>query len=261
MMQILYFIICLFASMIGGICGVGGGVIIKPVLDATGTMSVSDISFLSGCVVLCMSTVSVLRNKSKKGLIDYKMGTPLAVGAIVGGIIGKQLFDLARDTLGNNNHLGAIQALFLLFVTGITFLYSVFSERLKTNSFDNWVICIFIGMLLGIISSFLGIGGGPLNLMILSYFFSMDNKKAAANSLYIIMLSQLASLFLSVFKHTIPTTKPQLLLTMMLAGVLGAMIGSAANKKISNRGVENLFRGFMLFIISICIYNLVKYTA
>ena len=35
-MGILIFIICLLASVIGGICGIGGGVIIKPVLDAMG---------------------------------------------------------------------------------------------------------------------------------------------------------------------------------------------------------------------------------
>lgn len=39
-MSLLYFLVSLLASIIGGICGVGGGVIIKPVLDATGTMTI-----------------------------------------------------------------------------------------------------------------------------------------------------------------------------------------------------------------------------
>lgn len=38
-----------------------GAVIIKPVLDAVGVMSVSSISFLSGCTVLAMSVVSVYK--------------------------------------------------------------------------------------------------------------------------------------------------------------------------------------------------------
>jgi uncharacterized membrane protein YfcA len=45
-----------FASVIGSICGIGGGVIIKPVLDAVGLYSVSTISFMSGCIVLSMTT-------------------------------------------------------------------------------------------------------------------------------------------------------------------------------------------------------------
>ena len=44
--------IAFFASTIGAICGIGGGVIIKPVMDAFGVMDVSVINFLSGCTVL-----------------------------------------------------------------------------------------------------------------------------------------------------------------------------------------------------------------
>ena len=65
-MGILIFIICLLASVIGGICGIGGGVIIKPVLDAMGIMSVSAISFLSGLTVMSMSIISVLRQRKAK---------------------------------------------------------------------------------------------------------------------------------------------------------------------------------------------------
>ena len=31
--------VCFFSSVVGAICGIGGGVIIKPVLDATGVMA------------------------------------------------------------------------------------------------------------------------------------------------------------------------------------------------------------------------------
>lgn len=34
-----------FASVIGAICGIGGGVIIKPVLDSVGILDVTAISF------------------------------------------------------------------------------------------------------------------------------------------------------------------------------------------------------------------------
>lgn len=39
-MFILIFFVCMIASTVGGICGIGGGVVIKPVLDALGVMSV-----------------------------------------------------------------------------------------------------------------------------------------------------------------------------------------------------------------------------
>ena len=55
-MQILFnFLVAILATTIGGISGVGGGVIIKPVMDAVSGLPVATISFLSGCTVLAMT--------------------------------------------------------------------------------------------------------------------------------------------------------------------------------------------------------------
>ena len=48
MLYLIFLLVCFFASVIGAICGIGGGVIIKPVLDAFGVMDAAQISFLSG---------------------------------------------------------------------------------------------------------------------------------------------------------------------------------------------------------------------
>ncbi|MFR9254508.1 MAG: hypothetical protein ACLVJ6_02695 [Merdibacter sp.] len=50
-MYALFFLISFGASIIGAICGIGGGIIIKPVMDAFGALDVSIINFLSGCTV------------------------------------------------------------------------------------------------------------------------------------------------------------------------------------------------------------------
>ena len=47
-MVFIFFAVSILSCTAGSICGIGGGVIIKPVLDATGIMGVSSISFLSG---------------------------------------------------------------------------------------------------------------------------------------------------------------------------------------------------------------------
>ena len=62
-MEILFFVVCFLASIVGAICGIGGGVIIKPLLDALKILDVSQISFLSGCTVLSMSAYSVIKSK------------------------------------------------------------------------------------------------------------------------------------------------------------------------------------------------------
>lgn len=60
--MIVYILISFLASIAGAICGIGGGVIIKPVLDVVGLDNVTTISFLSGCTVLAMSCYYVGRS-------------------------------------------------------------------------------------------------------------------------------------------------------------------------------------------------------
>lgn len=84
MMIFVFFMVSFLASIAGSICGIGGGVLIKTILDATGVMSVSEVSFLSGCTVLSMSLVSIGRSALEKKM-EVKMSTtlPLAIGAAV----------------------------------------------------------------------------------------------------------------------------------------------------------------------------------
>jgi uncharacterized membrane protein YfcA len=114
-------------------------------------------------------------------------------------------------------------------------------------------------LLLGAISSFLGIGGGPINLTVLSFFFAMDTKRAAANSLYIIMFSQVASLLQTLIRGSLPVFSLITLVVMVVAGVCGGIFGSSINQKINERSVNKLFISFMAVVIIINIYNILKF--
>lgn len=87
MAYIIIIIVSFGASVVGAICGIGGGVIIKPVLDAAGIIPVHTISFLSGCTVLSMSAIAVGKNlyRGNEIAFDKKMGSLLAFGAAAGG--------------------------------------------------------------------------------------------------------------------------------------------------------------------------------
>ena len=116
-----------------------------------------------------------------------------------------------------------------------------------------------IGFLLGIMSSFLGIGGGPINLVVLFFFFSMSTKVAAQNSLYIILFSQATSFLQTLITRTVPDVSLLLLLGMVAAGLLGGIAGRSIYKKIDDNVVNKLFIALMAVIILINIYNTVKY--
>lgn len=259
MTALLVFLVCFASCEVGTICGIGGGVIIKPALDALGIMDVVTISFLSGCTVLSMTTYSVIRSKlGKASRIDSYTGVPLALGAAIGGVVGKNLFQSIRTMSGEDNKVGAIQAVCLLVVTLGTLLYTLFKSRIPTHQVKNRLICISIGLVLGGVSSFLGIGGGPINLVVLFFFFSMDTKTAAENSLYIILFSQIASLLSSVLSRTVPEISIGTLCLMVAGGIAGGICGRSANKKLDSSKVDKLFIALMVLMIFINFYNIYK---
>lgn len=257
-MILVFLLISILSSVAGSICGIGGGVIMKPILDAAGVMSVSGISFLSGCTVLAMSVVSVYKNMHGKRMqLQLKIVVVLAVGAAAGGVMGKILFQLLKQAVGNENLVGMVQAAVLAAVTLGTLLYTVCKHRIHTLQCGQAWIIFLIGLLLGILSSFLGIGGGPVNIVVLEYFFSMKTKESAASSLFVIMLSQAAGLVQTLWSGTVPRVPLILLAVMITGGMAGGMIGSKINRRIEERQVNRLFVFLMAVIVGISIRNAV----
>jgi len=260
MLYVIFFLICFGASIIGAICGIGGGVIIKPVLDAFGILDISAISFLSGCTVLSMTAYSVIKSKiNGENAAEGNIGITLGVGAALGGMIGKWLFSWIKSMNANPNRVGMIQAICLLLLTIMTLIYTLQKDKIKTIRIHNAIFCIVIGIFLGVLSSFLGIGGGPINLVVLFYFFSMGTKSAVNNSLYIIFFSQIASLIASIVTRSIPEFPPVLLIWMVAGGIAGGIFGREVNKKLEEKMVERMFMGLMIVLILINIYNIYKY--
>lgn len=83
-------------------------------------------------------------------------------------------------------------------------LYTINKRRIRTHKIFKVWVCVAIGLVLGIMSSFLGIGGGPINLVVFYFFFSMDTKTAAQNSLYVILISQITSLGATLITGSVP---------------------------------------------------------
>ena len=255
-----FFLVSLLASAVGAVCGIGGGVIIKPVLDLLHLESVQAVSFLSGCTVLSMSCYSVGRAMlAGEKRVSLAAGTPLAVGAAAGGLLGSQVFAAVKGLFANPNGVGAVQAGCLAVVTAGTLAYTVCKSRIKTRRVESKWACVGIGLALGCVSSFFGIGGGPINLVVLYFFFSMETKTAAANSLYIIFFSQLANLLATVVSGAVPAFQPVTLVLMAAGGIGGGILGRSLNKRMDNHAVDVLFIGLMAVIIGISILNSVRY--
>ncbi|MBQ6853299.1 MAG: sulfite exporter TauE/SafE family protein [Peptococcaceae bacterium] len=255
-----FFLICFAASIIGAICGIGGGIIIKPALDTFGILDVAAISFLASCTVLAMTTYSVLRNKLKgTSNVNIIESMPLILGSIAGGIGGKALFNALAGYIGNLQLVGVVQAACLMIVTFGTLIFTVYKSRIPSLQIRSAMANILIGLALGLISSFLGIGGGPMNLVVLFFFFSMPTKIAVENSLTIIFFSQLANLLISFATGSIPAFPFPVLILMIAGGITGGIVGRSINKRISEQTVDKLFIALMAFIIVLNGYNIYQF--
>lgn len=259
-MTILLLVIALCASMVGAITGIGGGIIVKPVVDAMGVLTVSTLSFLSGSMVLAMTSVSLLSGYRQHGILTLDRMIYLALGAVLGGILGKLLFDALKLLFESYAAVGIVQNSVLLVLTLIVLANTFHRGSSSTRAFSNVFLMMACGLVLGLLSAFLGIGGGPINLLALSYLFSMDTKAAAQHSLFIIFCSQLATLFLTLITKNVPIFETRQLAAMIVGGVSGALIGSKILYSISARQADRVFQWVLVLICLLSAVNVVRFS-
>jgi uncharacterized membrane protein YfcA len=251
--------ISLLASIVGAICGIGGGIIVKPILDSLDIMSVDTVNFLSGCMVMSMSGYSLINSIVKRTLnVELRTGISISVGAVAGGILGKKLLELLLLTFQDSKNVGATQAFVLFWLSLLMLIYALNKHKIVTYRITNVYVCVLAGLILGLLSSFLGVGGGPFNLLFLSFLFSMQPKEAAQNSIFIIFFAQISNLGMTLVGKSVPNINIGILMGMVFAGILGAMIGRRINRIISEPTVDRMFRGLNILIMLICIYNFRK---
>ncbi len=249
-MSVILVLIAVFASTIGAISGIGGGIIIKPLMDAFSGLSIYTINFISASVVLCMSLFSCIYNLRGGNRINYRVILFLVIGSSAGGFLGNYMLRSIHS------HLDIIQYGSLLLLNILVLIYTLNRHKLRTHHIHNVWYMIAIGVVLGTIASFLGIGGGPVNVMALYFFFSFPMKTATISSLFIIMLSQISSLAATFLSNTVPEFDAVLLAMMCAGGIAGAYMGRKIARRLSEQQEHNLFIILNVGLVLLGIYNI-----
>ena len=256
-MMILYFCIAIGATTIGAVTGMGGGVFMKPILDILGDFPVSTISILSAITVFAMALVSVYRQRNSDQKPETAVAVPLAVGAVVGGNVGSLLLSRlmagmpgARVTLVQNVVLAAL----VVFVV----IYMRNKERIISPKLSGAVPSALVGLALGVIASFLGIGGGPINVALIVLLFDYSTKKAAACSLITILFSQAAKLVQTALTVSFASFDLQMAPVMVIGAIAGGTIGAVIAKGIDEKATNRLFQGAQVLILLICAVNILR---
>ncbi|CEO30862.1 TSUP family transporter [Paraclostridium sordellii] len=257
-MEILYFLIAIISAIIGSAAGIGGGVIIKPALDALSKYSLPTVNLLSSSTIFIMSIVTVFYQLKKKNKINSKNTIIVAIGSIIGGVIGQKIMTLLTSSRININIINNVQSVMLIILLLIVFIYMKNKSNIKTYNINNITLIGLLGLFLGAISAFLGIGGGPMNVAAFTILFSMSANEAARNSIIVIFFSQGSKILSIALTTGFSNYKLEMLPIMLIGGILGGIIGYRLNKSVSEKNIVKVFNTVLIAIVILNVYNIFK---
>ena len=235
---VIYTAVILIATFFGSFVGLGGGVIIKPVLDAIGIDPVDTVSFLSAVAVFAMSVSSTARHIIHKTRFETRVILYLSAGSAVGGWIGDRLFRYLLEHFEEELVKG-VQSLILGLLLVAVIVYV--NGRFKSYSIRNGAGIAAVGLGLGVMSSFLGIGGGPINVAVLVLFFSFSMKDSAVYSVAVIFFAQLTKLITIYASNRFEPYDLKILLFIIPAAVVGGLIGARLNRICKEKSIQIVF--------------------
>jgi uncharacterized membrane protein YfcA len=256
---VIYFLLAILSTAIGSLTGMGGGVIIKPVMDFLGGYDVETIGVLSSVTVLSMAVVSIARQMRAKADIPFRTAVPLAVGSMGGGFLGQWLLEAIALASSAGKQVTVVQNIVLAVLIFAVFLYMLNKRKIKGYALQGIPVSLLAGVFLGICSSFLGIGGGPINVALIVYLYGYDTKTATVCSLITILFAQVSKL--STVALTVGFTRFDLEMApvMVVGAIAGGFIGAALNRRCREKTVERAFNAVQLLVLGIAIVNIVQY--
>lgn len=255
MVLILYGFVVFLATLLGSFVGLGGGVIIKPVLDVINAHSLTEISFFLSCAVFAMSITSTTRHIIKKTPIKPSIVLLVALGSVGGGLLGNYLFNYALSVSSTPNTVRGIQSAILTVFLVCVIIFV--SGNFKTFNVKNPIAILLSGLLLGTAAAFLGIGGGPINVAFLTLMFSFTMRDAAVYSVAVIFFSQCANIISTYIKTGFSGFDMKVLLVIIPVAVIGGFIGSILNRKCNEKAIKVTFTIAVSSVAALSLYNAV----
>jgi uncharacterized membrane protein YfcA len=253
----LYILTGAFTGAVGAMLGLGGGVLLVPLL--TLGLDVPIRSAIAASLVSVIATASASSTVNlEKGLVNLRLGLALEVATTLGGLAGglassllttRQLFLLFAFTLGTmslamvrrSGRRNVIADLSVepgplggsLVEDGVRYVYRVRRLGVAYGS----------SLVAGALSGLLGVGGGIIKVPILNTFCGIPIRVAASTSAFMIGVTAAASGFVYYGRGD---------LDLPLAGAvaLGALPASLLGARLSHRVETRWLKLFMAAILA-----------
>lgn len=259
MQGIIVFFIVLFACSLGSVSGIGGGIIIKPLMDAMGGFSVASVNAMASVTVLTMTTVSILKSRKNARGINWRIVIFFAIGSMAGGVLGNTMLAEFIANAANEAMVTIVQSVFQILLVILVILNEFFGDKIPHYHIKSPSVMMFIGVFLGIIAAFLSIGGGLFNRPLLIILVSMASKTAVFSSLCIIFFAQASNVITMGITTHFANIDPNIIGFMMVAAVLGGYIGGSIATKVNEKYFDRLFLMTLIVILGLNGFNLMRY--
>jgi len=204
----------IFIGTMSGFFGIGGGMILVPILLVLG-FNIKDAIGIS-IVQMVFSSIYGSYLNHKKGSLIIGEGIFVGLGGFIGGFIGGYVTDNIPDAWLHFTFFGLlIYALFRLFFS------KNHDDDSQTKSLNKALLFV-IGLGIGIFSITLGIGGSIILTPLLVGLLHYPLKKAVSAGLFFVVFSSVAGMMSRLSSGTIDFNNG---LIVAVASLLGVALG------------------------------------
>lgn len=262
-LQILILIsIGLAAGTVGSLIGLGGGIIIVPMLlnidhflSAFSTVPIH-VAVGTSLITIVFSSLSSTLSYHKQKRIDYKSGILFLIGSVPGSLLGTYI-----NSLLNTERFTLFFGIFLICISVFLFVSSKINRKSKElhkgiiRTFTNdegeaytysysLPLAISLSICIGIISGLFGIGGGILLVPMMAFLFGFPPQLAVATSMFVVMFTTLGS---SISYITLGEVNFYYILLLIPGAWFGGKIGAYINQKLKTETIALILRLVVLF--------------
>lgn len=249
-MHILGYFFAIIIGLVMGLIGGGGSILSVPVfaylfnIDAITATALS--LFVVG-VTSSVGSVSFIRQGQVNFTTAYRFGIPSVLGILFSR---RLVLPHLPEYIIHRWGITLTKDMFILILFAVLMLFSSIKmiqkkERVRKprESETNYTLLVSQGLLVGIVTGFIGAGGGFLIVPALVMLLGVSMKEAVATSLFIISINSLIGFASSLDKITVDWT---FLLSFTSLSIVGILIGVALSKRIEGRKLKPIFGWFVL---------------
>lgn len=257
-MEFAGYVASLFIGVSLGLIGGGGSILTVPVLvylfAVSPTLAISYSLFIVGITSLVGAY-----NNYRKHLVNFKTVLLFGSSSITTVFIARKfIIPFVPDVFFTIGSFNVTHALFVMVVFALLMVAaSVSMIKSKTIEVENGrksspAVLIVYGILIGLVTGFLGAGGGFLLIPALVILMKLPMKEAIGTSLLIIALNSLIGFLGDLGRH--PTDWLMIIIISAIS-IAGIFIGGYFNQRVNP---TRLKKGFGWFVLIMGIYIIVK---